>query len=61
MWTGELEPCDKALELALKDFVREQQWTGGGEIESIEDADGQVNHPPDKASVYVCVLLAPII
>ena len=42
MWTGELEPCDEALELALGNFVREQRWTGGGEIEAIEDSDGQV-------------------
>eukprot|EP01032_Pedospumella_encystans_P017075 gene17075-19465_t len=37
VWSGDIEPVPPALSDALQEFVRQTNWTGGGEIEFIEE------------------------
>src|SRR4028118_1436455 len=41
-WAGDVAPVDPAFEAPLRDMVRALNWTGGGEIEMIRDASGQL-------------------
>ena len=40
-WSGDIEPVPSDLYKALKEFVAESDWTGGGEIEFIEEVATQ--------------------
>ena len=37
VWSGDIEPVPPALSDALQEFVQQTNWTGGGEIEFIEE------------------------
>jgi diaminopimelate decarboxylase len=41
-WAGDVSPVDPAFEAPLREMVRALDWTGGGEIEMIRDAAGQL-------------------
>jgi diaminopimelate decarboxylase len=41
-WAGDISEVDPAFEATLRRIVRELNWTGGGELEMVRDAGGQL-------------------
>ena len=41
-WAGVVDPVDEGFAGPLRQIVRELNWTGGGELEMVRDADGQL-------------------
>jgi hypothetical protein len=41
-WAGDISEVDEAFLTPLRRIVRELNWTGGGELEMVRDADGRL-------------------
>jgi diaminopimelate decarboxylase len=41
-WAGDISEVDPEFEKALRPMVKALNWTGGGELEMVRDADGQL-------------------
>lgn len=41
-WAGDISPVEPAFQAALRAIIKELNWTGGGELEMVRDAAGQL-------------------